>query len=160
MTTTTRKTPAKSTPSKPAAEAKPKAPKEAQGADVAALTTPVTPVTPAREAEPSAEDTAKIKLALVGDVGEELSDASEDAGNTQLKKAELVDKIVARTGVKKRDAKKSAEAMLDILAETISGGREINIKPLGKVMLTRTKELDNGEMLMVRIRRVNIDIES
>ena len=71
----------------------------------------------------------------------------------QLKKRELVDAVVRRTGLKKRHAKPAVEAALAILGETLAEGRELNLQPLGKVLLNRTQESDTTRVMVTRIRQ-------
>jgi len=72
-----------------------------------------------------------------------------------MRKPDLIEKVVARSGIKKKDAKPVVEAMLAVLAETLAEGREMRLPPLGKVIINRTKELDNGTAYIVKIRHSN-----
>ncbi|WP_010140718.1 HU family DNA-binding protein [Oceanicola sp. S124] len=74
-------------------------------------------------------------------------------GLSELKKKELVESVVARSGVKKKDAKPVVEAMLTVLGEALGEGRELSLHPLGKLRVTRTKDLPNGKLLVTRIRQ-------
>lgn len=76
----------------------------------------------------------------------------QDSGN-ELKKRELLDAIVTRTGVKKRDAKPVLEAMLILLGEAIAAGRELNLEPMGKLKTTRVKDTDNGRITILRLKQ-------
>ena len=77
------------------------------------------------------------------------------AADTQkeLKKRELIDAVVERSGVRKKYAKPAVEAMIDILGEAISEGRELNLQPLGKITRKRTKDTANARVTMARIRQ-------
>lgn len=70
-----------------------------------------------------------------------------------LKKPELIDMIVERSGVKKRDVKPALDAALQILGEVLADGREMNLPPLGKVRLNRMKQLSNARVLNCKIRQ-------
>ena len=70
-----------------------------------------------------------------------------------MRKKELVDAIVARTGVKKRDARIVIEAMLAELGATLAEGRDLVLPPLGRVRINRTKELENGRVLAMKLRQ-------
>ena len=72
-----------------------------------------------------------------------------------LRKKELIERVVARSGVKKKDAKPTIEAMLAVLGEALAAGEELNLQPLGKVMVKKTKELPNAKMMVCRIRQRN-----
>ncbi|MEQ3626932.1 MAG: HU family DNA-binding protein [Celeribacter sp.] len=71
----------------------------------------------------------------------------------ELKKPALIDRVVERSGGKKRDVKPVVEAMLEVLGQALDNGEELVLPPLGKVKLTRRKPLANGEVLTARIRR-------
>lgn len=73
--------------------------------------------------------------------------------NTDLRKRDLIEAVVARSGVKKRDAKPAIEAALAVLGEALAEGRMLNLPPFGKVKVVRTKELDHAQVLMARIRQ-------
>lgn len=72
-----------------------------------------------------------------------------------LRKKELVDQVVARTGMKKRDAKPVVEAVLAELGETLAQGRSLVLPPLGRVRINREKKLANGKVMVVKIRQNN-----
>ncbi len=74
-------------------------------------------------------------------------------GRLGMKKKELVEKVVARSGVKKRDAKPAVEAALAILGEALSEGRELNLTPFGKLKVTRMKRGNNGQIIHARVRQ-------
>jgi nucleoid DNA-binding protein len=61
-----------------------------------------------------------------------------------LKKPELLDAVVARTNLKKRDVKPAVEAALAVLGEALRGGAVVNLPPLGKLRVVKTKPLDGG----------------
>lgn len=75
-----------------------------------------------------------------------------DAG-PELKKQELLDKVVTRTDVKKKLAKPVVEAVLEILGEALAEGRELNLQPLGKVKINRIKEMANARVIVAKIRQ-------
>ncbi|WP_146346887.1 HU family DNA-binding protein [Phaeobacter marinintestinus] len=70
-----------------------------------------------------------------------------------LKKKELIDLVVERSGVKKKWAKPTVEAMLAVLGETINSGRELNLQPLGKLRINRTEEKANGRVIICKLRQ-------
>jgi nucleoid DNA-binding protein len=65
-----------------------------------------------------------------------------------IKKPELLDQVVARTNLKKRDVKPAVEAALAVIRETLQDGAELNLPPLGKIRLVKAKELDGGASVM------------
>lgn len=70
-----------------------------------------------------------------------------------LKKRELIDLVVARSGIKKKDAKPVVEAMLAVLGETIASGRELNLQPLGKLRINRSSDKGNGRVIICKLRQ-------
>lgn len=74
-------------------------------------------------------------------------------GIPELRKKELIDRVVAASGMKKRDVKPVVEAMLSVLGDALSKGEALNLQPFGKAKVTRQKPLDNGEVITTRLRR-------
>ena len=70
-----------------------------------------------------------------------------------LRKKELIDQVVERTGVKKRDAKPVIEAMPAVWGEASSAERAANLEPRGKLRVTRSKDTPNGRQHAGRVRR-------
>lgn len=75
------------------------------------------------------------------------------AAEADLKKKELIDLVVERSGIKKKDAKPVVEAMLAVLGETIAAGRELNLQPLGKLRINRAEEKSNGRIIVCKLRQ-------
>ncbi|MCF2872728.1 HU family DNA-binding protein [Octadecabacter sp. G9-8] len=69
-----------------------------------------------------------------------------------IKKPELIDRVVTETGMKKKDVKPVVEAMLSVLARTLSEGEEITAPPMGKLMIKRVKDLPNAKVLTLKMR--------
>lgn len=70
-----------------------------------------------------------------------------------MRKKELIDLVVERSGVKKKDAKPVVEATLAILGEALADTRELNLQPLGKVKVRREKLMPNGRVMVTKIRQ-------
>ncbi|MHA6325669.1 HU family DNA-binding protein [Roseivivax sp. CAU 1753] len=73
----------------------------------------------------------------------------------ELKKRELIDKVVRVSGVKKRDVKPAIEAALEILGAALAEGRELNVKPFGKMKVQRVRDTGNGLVLVTKVRQPN-----
>ena len=71
----------------------------------------------------------------------------------ELKKVELIDMVVERAGVKKRDAKPAIEAALEILGAALAEGREVNMQPLGKIRVNRMKQLSSARVMTCKVRQ-------
>lgn len=65
-----------------------------------------------------------------------------------VKKPEFLERSIARTAVKKRDAKPAIEAALAELAALLSEGNELNLPPLGKLKLIKSKDIGDGAKVM------------
>lgn len=78
----------------------------------------------------------------------------EGETRAELRKKELVDRVVAMTGLKKRDVKPALEAALVVLGDALANDEVLNLQPFGKMQVKRRKELPNGEALVTRVRRV------
>jgi DNA-binding protein HU-alpha len=77
----------------------------------------------------------------------------------EMKKKELVDLVVERSGIKKRDVKPAIEAALAILGDALASGRDLNLAPLGKIKVTRQKRLAKALVLNARVRQ-NDEVEA
>lgn len=79
--------------------------------------------------------------------------AAAKADDDFMRKPDLIEKVVVRSGIKKKDAKPVVEAMLAVLGEAIADGQEMRLPPLGKVMVNRTKDLENGTAYIIKVRQ-------
>lgn len=127
---TSRKTPAKSATKAKAKPATAKVPATPKVAVATAATPPATTVVEA------------VKPVVTGE---------------QIKKPELIDRVVAESGMKKKDVKPVVEAMLAVLGRALVSGEELNVPPLGKVMINRVKEVSNATVLNIKVRHPKQD---
>jgi len=65
-----------------------------------------------------------------------------------IKKPELLDEVVLRTGLKKRDMKPAVEAALSVLGDALRDGAVVNVPPLGKLRVVKSKALEDGAAVM------------
>lgn len=65
-----------------------------------------------------------------------------------LKKPDFLDRAVARTNTKKRDAKPVIEAALAVLGEALLAGEDVSLPPLGKLRVVRHKDLGDGAAVL------------
>ena len=72
----------------------------------------------------------------------------DDADANLMKKPELLDEVVLRTNLKKRDVKPTVEAALAVIGDALRDGAEINIPPLGKLRVVKSKILEGGAAVM------------
>lgn len=84
--------------------------------------------------------------------------AAEEA--EAFRKRDLIDAVVMRSGVKKRDVKPAVEAALAILGETLAQGQGLNLPELGKVKIQNQKSVGDVQVLNLRLRRKLADAET
>lgn len=65
-----------------------------------------------------------------------------------LKKPELFEAVVTRTNLKKRDIKPAVEAALAVIADALRDGSELNLPPLGKLRIVKSKHVGDGACVM------------
>jgi DNA-binding protein HU-alpha len=80
------------------------------------------------------------------------AEPAADAVNI-LKKPDFIDRVVERSGEKKRHVKPILEAALAVLGEALSNGEELNLQPLGRVKVNRHRVDDDAELLILKLRR-------
>jgi DNA-binding protein HU-alpha len=80
--------------------------------------------------------------------------------SNELKKKELFDLVVARSGMKKKDVKPVVEAMLGVLGDVLAEQRELNLQPLGKLKVQRAKELPDGRALVLKLRQKSAQMKA
>ncbi len=81
------------------------------------------------------------------------STASTEASPVVMKKKDLIDRVVIQSGLKKKDVKPVVEAMLEVMAKSLADNEEMNIQPFGKLMIKRSKELENAHVMVCKIRQ-------
>ncbi len=120
-------------------------------------TKPSTPKTTAKAG--GTRPSAKPKLlSVVAEAGEPMAadDAmgSETAGKagSGLRLKELVERVVAATGAKKKGVKDIVEATLTQLSEALQKGESLNLPVLGKMRVARAGSEGGGAMTL-KLRR-------
>jgi DNA-binding protein HU-alpha len=73
--------------------------------------------------------------------------------SNELRKKELFELVVERSGMKKKDVKPVVEAMLAVLGDAWAEQREMILPPLGKIKVQRGKELPDGRALVLKLRQ-------
>jgi DNA-binding protein HU-alpha len=102
-------------------------------------------------ATPATAKTPEVPKATV------VSDTTPTTTAPMMKKRELLNLVVERSGVRKKFAKPTVEAMMEILGEAIAEGRDLNLPPMGKIKQQRTKEASNVRVTVAKIRQGKID---
>jgi len=81
-----------------------------------------------------------------------VEDVKPIVAQAPIKKPELIDRVVAETGMKKKDVKPVVEAMLAVLGRTLADGEEITAPPMGKLMIKRVKDTANAKVMTLKLR--------
>ena len=140
---------------------KPKAPKAAAAKTTAAKSAkakPKPPVTakpkpPAISAAPQAIPASTAAAETISPAPRLVTSSAPVVTGPEMKKRDLLDRVVKRSGIKKRDAKPVVEAMLAVMGEAMAEGRELNLQPFGKLKTNRIKDTGNGRVLICRLRQ-------
>lgn len=145
MTTKAKTTsPRKSTPK---STVKPKAVRKPTTRKAASSASEDQPQTVSKATAASSEIAAGNIIPIV--VSEE---GSPDAG-PEMKKQELIDKVLNKGDIKKKYAKPVVEAVLEVLGEALAEGRELNLPPLGKIKINRVRDVANARIIVTKIRQ-------
>lgn len=70
-----------------------------------------------------------------------------------MRKPELINAVVEKSGMKKKDVKPIVEATLAVLGAALQDSRELNLQPLGKIKVNREKKKPSGKVMIARIRQ-------
>lgn len=111
---------------------------------------------PATVSGVSIEDVIEVTAIARADTASTKSD--ETSTNDSFKKSDLIDKIVERSGMKKKTVKPIVEATLAVLGEVMKENQELNLEPFGKVKLNRVKETQNARISVLKLRQSNAPV--
>ncbi|WP_172294173.1 HU family DNA-binding protein [Pseudoruegeria sp. HB172150] len=96
----------------------------------------------------------KIDKSVTAETTSELPEIADTAdGPKVMGKRELVNRVVEASGIKKRAAKPVVEAMLKELGDALSRGETLNLQPFGKGIVKNYRNLENAEVVELRLRR-------
>ena len=124
----------------------------AKPAKTTTTTTRRTARKPAAGSSPAATKRAAPAKAAATPAADTAPKAAETPAK-DLKKPELIRRVVETSGMKKKDVKPVVEAMLKELGDALTNGETMNLQPFGKVQVNRTVDKGNGEVLVVKVRR-------
>jgi len=74
------------------------------------------------------------------------------APETIMRRNELVDEVVKRTGMKKRDVRQLSEALLIVVGEALIEGRVVAANPMLKLRPVRQKPFNGGVVVTTKVR--------
>ena len=96
--------------------------------------------------------TTKRKPAAVKDAPEATQATEGKTSSVVVKKPEFIERVVARSGLKKKDVKPALEAILAQLGEELTEDKELSLPPFGKIMVNRTKDTANGTVVIAKVK--------
>ena len=94
-------------------------------------------------------------LALVSERPVEPAKGDADAvksGNGALKKKDLLERVTAATGGKKKDVKEVVEATIAVLGAALQSGEGLNLPPFGKARVAKSKGEGASRAMTVKLR--------
>jgi len=111
-----------------------------------------------KKTEPVTEISSQTDAAAVTEGPEQVAEpASLVDGTAQIipivRRKEMVERIVARAGLKPNAVKHVLDAVLHELGDALSREETLALPPFGKVTVNRRKETENAEILICKIRR-------
>lgn len=149
---TTRKTTTKSTMGRKTARKTP-AKTATKTATKAAAPKAVSAPAPAPEAASVLDQAKAVASTAPAPEPKVVTELKPEVSAPAMRKKALIEEVTRRSGVKRRDAKAAIEATLETLGEAIGAGRELNLPGFGKLKVTRSKAMSNGDVFTARIRQ-------
>lgn len=70
------------------------------------------------------------------------------------RKKDLIDAVTLSSGVKKKTVKPVVDAVLAEIGLALAQGDALNIPPLGKLIVNRSKEGTRADVMIVKVRRM------
>ncbi|WP_292020470.1 HU family DNA-binding protein [Maritimibacter sp. UBA3975] len=77
----------------------------------------------------------------------------DDGPDGKMVKKDLIDRVVARSGVKPRYVRQVTEALLIELGSMLEEAEILQLQPLGTVKVQRRKDVDDGEVIITKVKR-------
>ncbi|PRY94936.1 DNA-binding protein [Hasllibacter halocynthiae] len=108
---------------------------------------------PTEEPAAPAEDTIAGESRGAPGSADSTESPEAPAAAALLGRKQLIERAVARSGLKRKDVRPAVEAALAVMGDALAAGEGLNLPPLGKLRVQRRKAVGNGEVLIARIRR-------
>lgn len=99
---------------------------------------------------------AKPKLSIVSEtpVAEGASNPKPDRPVlATLRVKELIERVSEHSGGKRKEVKEIVEATLAEIAAALNRGESLNLPAIGKLRVSRTREVPNGKALTLKLRQ-------
>ncbi len=76
-----------------------------------------------------------------------------EAAAPVLRRKDLVARIVASSGMKPNAAKTALDAVLEEIGKAVAAGEALNVPPLGKLTVNRSKVVGDRQVVICKLRR-------
>lgn len=78
---------------------------------------------------------------------------AEGENDGKIVKKDLIDRVIARSGVKPRYVRPVVDALLVELGEMLEEAETMQLQPLGTVKVQRRKDVTDGEVIITKVKR-------
>ncbi|MEO9864981.1 MAG: HU family DNA-binding protein [Yoonia sp.] len=73
-----------------------------------------------------------------------------------VKKGPILDAVVEKSGIKRSDAKLVVEALFEVMADKLINAEDMQLPPLGKLKIVKTKDVGKGaKAITLKLRTPN-----
>lgn len=96
---------------------------------------------------------AETNAAGTGEADVVVSQTDPVVAGPTLRKKELIEAAVEKTGRKKKDVKPIVEAVLAVMGTALGDGRDLNLQPMGNLRVRKSRPLRSGRVLTTKIRQ-------
>lgn len=103
--------------------------------------------------KPVSASNATVPAMSSGPTEVALPNAAKSQSANALKKKDLIDRVLAVTGAKKKLVREIVEATLTVLGDALSKGEMLNIPPFGKAKVSRQQDAGTHKAMTVKLRR-------
>ncbi len=86
------------------------------------------------------------KLSSADSKASKTASADGGAGLNLVRRKELVERIVATSGLKPNAVKTVLDAVLQEMGDILSAGEGLHVPPLGKLVVSRRKDIPGGQV--------------
>lgn len=111
------------------------------------------PAAASRKPAVAAKKPAMMRAAKAPKVVAAQKDTAAPDSVTVVKLKEIIDRVVAAANLKKKDVKPVVEATLKAIGDALAAGEALILPPLGRLRVSRSKDMANGAMLTLRLKR-------
>lgn len=120
------------------------------------MPTKTAPAKPAAKNKPAKTSLAKAKPISMTPVASAMAAATDVGGKSgvALRVKDLVERVTAAGDFRKKDVRDIVEVTLAELGRALEVGETLNLPPFGKLRVGRSRDLANGSMMTLKLRRV------